>query len=60
VRDIGYFLNKKVSEIYITCSIYAQCKCLSLDDKIVKQFIDLVTTFPDEGELKEITALPIL
>ena len=55
VRDIGYFLNKKVSEIYITCSIYAQCKCLSLDEKIVHQFIDLVTTFPDEGELKEIT-----
>jgi len=55
VRDIGYFLNKKVSEIYITCNIYPQCKCLSLDDKIVKQFIDLVTTFPDEGELKEIT-----
>ena len=55
VRDVGYFLNKKVSEIYITCSIYPQCKCLSLDEKLVKQFIELITTFPDEGELKEIT-----
>ena len=55
VKDIGYFLNKKISEVYITCSIYPQCKCLSLDIKIVKQFIDLITTFPDEAELKEIT-----
>ena len=55
LKDIGYFLNKKISEVYITCSIYPQCKCLSLDIKIVKQFIDLITTFPDEAELKEIT-----
>jgi hypothetical protein len=55
VKDIGLFLNKKVSEIYITSSIYPQCKCLSLDLTLVKQFIDLITNIPDEGELKEIT-----
>lgn len=54
-KDIGLFLNKKVSEIYITSSIYPQCKCLSLDLILVKQFIDLITNVPDEGELKEIT-----
>lgn len=55
VRDIGIFLNKNITEVYITCSVYPQCKCMSLNRDILKQFIDLVTTFPDEGELKEIT-----
>ena len=55
VKDIGIFLNKNITEVYITCSVYPQCKCLSLNRDILKQFIDLVTTFPDEGELKEIT-----
>jgi len=55
LKDIGLFLNKKVKEVYVTSCIYPQCKCLSLDLKLVKQFIDLVSTFPDEGELKDIT-----
>lgn len=55
VKDIGLFLNKNVREVYVTCSVYPQCKCLSLNKDILKQFIDLITTFPDEGELKEIT-----
>jgi hypothetical protein len=55
VKDIGLFLNKNISDVYITCSVYAQCKCMSLNKDILKQFIDLITTFPDEGELKEIT-----
>ena len=55
VRDIGIFLNKNITEIYITCSVYNQCKCLSMDKELIKQFIDIVTTYPDEGELKEIT-----
>jgi hypothetical protein len=55
VRDIGIFLNKNITEIYITCSVYNQCKCLSMDKELIKQFIDLVTTYPDEGELKEIS-----
>ena len=55
VKDIGIFLNKNITEVYITCSVYPQCKCMSLNRDILKQFIDLVTTFPDEGELKEIT-----
>jgi len=55
VRDIGLFLNKHISEVYITCSIYNKCKCLSLNVELIKQFIDLVTTYPDEGELKEIS-----
>ena len=55
VRDIGIFLNKKINEVYITSAIYPQCKTLSLDNNIVKQIIDLVTTYPDEGELKDIS-----
>ena len=55
VRDIGIFLNKKINEVYITSAVYPQCKTLSLDNNIVKQIIDLVTTYPDEGELKDIT-----
>lgn len=55
VRDIGIFLNKKINEVYITSAIYPQCKTLSLDNNIVKQIIDLITTYPDEGELKDIT-----
>jgi hypothetical protein len=55
LKDIGLFLNKKIKEVYITSCIYPQCKSLSLDIKLVKQFIDLVSTFPDEGELKDIT-----
>jgi hypothetical protein len=55
VRDIGIFLNKNITEVYVTCSVYPQCKCMSLNKDILKQFIDLITTFPDEGELKEIT-----
>jgi hypothetical protein len=55
VKDIGIFLNKNITEVYITCSVYPQCKCMSLNRDILKQFIDLITTFPDEGELKEIT-----
>jgi hypothetical protein len=55
VRDIGLFLNKNIIEVYITCSVYNQCKCLSLNKEIICQFIDLITTYPDEEELKEIT-----
>jgi len=55
VSEVGLFLNKNISEMYITSAIYPQCKCLSLNLNIVKQFIELITTFPDEGELKEIT-----
>jgi len=54
LKDIGLFLNKKIKDVYITICIYPQCKCLSLDNKLVKQFVDLVSTFPDEGELKDI------
>jgi hypothetical protein len=54
LKDIGLFLNKKIKDVYITSCIYPQCKCLSLDNKLVKQFVDLVSTFPDEGELKDI------
>jgi len=54
LKDIGLFLNKKIKEAYITCSIYPQCKTLSLDLKLLKRFIDLVSSFPDEGELKDI------
>jgi hypothetical protein len=54
LKDIGLFLNKKIKEVYITSCVYPQCKCLSLDNKLVKQFVDLVSTFPDEGELKDI------
>ena len=55
VKNIGNFLGKKVSEIYITSVVYPQCKCLSLDKKMTQQFIELITTYPDEGELKDIS-----
>jgi hypothetical protein len=55
VSEVGLFLNKNISEMYITSAVYPQCKCLSLSINLVKQFIELITTFPDEGELKEIT-----
>lgn len=55
VRDIGFFLNKNISEVYITCTVYQQCKCMSLNKDMLKQFIDLITTYPDEAELREIT-----
>jgi hypothetical protein len=55
VKDIGIFLNKNITEVYVTCTVYPQCKCMSLNRDILKQFIDLITTFPDEAELKEIT-----
>lgn len=54
LKDVGLYLNKKIKEVYVTCSIYPQCKALSLDLVLVKQFIDLISTFPDEGELKDI------
>lgn len=55
VKDIGIFLNKNITEVYVTCTVYPQCKCMSLNRDLLKQFIDLITTFPDEAELKEIT-----
>lgn len=54
LKSVGFYLNKKVSEIYITCSIFSQKKCLSLDDNIVKQFIDLISLYPDEAEIKNL------
>jgi hypothetical protein len=54
LKDIGLYLNKKIKEVYVTCCIYPQCKALSLDLTLVKQFIDLISTFPDEGELRDI------
>jgi hypothetical protein len=54
LKDISNFLGKKVSEIYITSAIYPNCKCLSLDKKITQQIIELITRYPDEGELKDI------
>ena len=53
--DISLFLNKKISEAYITSKIYSERKCLSLDIDMVKQFINIVSNVPDEGELLEIT-----
>jgi len=55
VNDLGLFLNKNITEVYVTCSVYPQCKCMSLTKDMLNQFIDLITSFPDEGELKEIT-----
>jgi hypothetical protein len=54
LNDIGLFLNKKISEAYISCTIYPQCKCLSLDEKMVRNLIDLVSIVPDEDEIKEL------
>jgi hypothetical protein len=54
LKDLGLYLNKKIKEVYVTCCIYPQCKALSLDIILVKQFIDLISTFPDEGELRDI------
>ncbi len=56
LKNVGLFLNKKISEAYIICKIYPQCKVLSLDEKFVKTFIDLISSVPDEGELKDICA----
>ena len=53
--DISLFLNKKVREAYITSKIYSERKCLSLDFDMVKQFINIVSNVPEEGELLEIT-----
>jgi hypothetical protein len=47
-------LNKNVSDVYITCKIYGEKKCLSLDDIIIRQFIDLISLFPDENDIKEL------
>jgi hypothetical protein len=55
LKDVNLILNVKVKEVYITTCIYPQCKTLSFDLKLLKQFVDLITTFPDEGELKDIT-----
>jgi hypothetical protein len=54
LKSIGYFLNKNVSDVYITCKIYGEKKCLSLDDIIIRQFIDLISLFPDENDIKEL------
>ena len=54
LKCVGYYLNKKISEMYITSVVYSQKKCLSLDNIIVKQFIDLISLFPDENEIKDL------
>jgi len=55
LSDISLFLNKKISEAYITSKIYPECKCLSLDINLIKQVINIVSNAPDEGELLEMT-----
>ena len=55
LKDISLFLNIKIKEAYVTSCVYPQCKTFSFDMKLLKQFINLITTFPDEGELKDIT-----
>jgi len=55
LNDIGLFLNKKICEAYITCTLYPQCKCLSLDEKMVRNFIDLISVVPDAEEIKEMS-----
>ena len=55
LQNISLFLNKKISEAYITSKIYSERKCLSLDIDMVKEFINIVSNVPDEGELLEIT-----
>jgi len=52
LNNIGLFLNKKISEAYIISVVYPQCKCLSLDEKMVRQFIDMIC-LADEEELKQ-------
>jgi hypothetical protein len=52
LNDIGLYLNKKISEAYIISVVYPQCKCLSLDEKMVRQLIDMIG-LADEEELKE-------
>jgi hypothetical protein len=54
LKNIGLYVDKKISEIYITCVIYKEKKCLSLDDIIIKQFIDLISLYPDEDEIKNL------
>ena len=54
IKSIGYIINENIESVYITCTIYNKCKCLSLDEIIVRQFLDLISLFPDEDELKEI------
>jgi hypothetical protein len=52
LMNIGLYVDKKVSEVYITCVIYKEKKCLSFDDILIKQFIDLISLYPDEEEIK--------
>jgi hypothetical protein len=54
LKCVGYYLDKKISDVYITCAVYLQKKCLSLDDIMVKQFIDLISLYPDENEIKDL------
>jgi hypothetical protein len=54
LKNIGYFIDKNVSNVYITSIIYPEKKCVSFDDIFIKHFIDLISSFPDEGELKNI------
>jgi hypothetical protein len=54
LKNIGYFIDKNVSNVYITSIIYPEKKCVSFDDIFIKHFIDLISLFPDEGELKNI------
>jgi hypothetical protein len=55
LKDLSLFLNIKIKEAYVTSCIYPQCKTFSFDRTLLKKFIDLITTYPDEGELKDIT-----
>jgi len=55
LQNISLFLNKKISEAYITSKIYSERKCLSLDIDMMKEFINIVSNVPDEGELLDIT-----
>lgn len=52
LNDIGLFLNKRISEAYIISVVYPQCKCLSLDEKMVRNVIDMIG-LADEEELKQ-------
>jgi hypothetical protein len=52
--NIGLYLNKSVSEVYITSIVYPQQKCLSFDKKLINQFIDIIGSVPDNSELREI------
>ena len=55
LKDLSLFLNIKIKEAYVTSCVYPQCKTFSFDRTLLKKFIDLITTYPDEGELKDIT-----